>query len=240
MFVPDEVNKISYATSFGVGAIPWYQLSRTCKYLQRIEHLSVREIKGAEIIRNIADRDAKVVCDPTLLLTKEEWANQIPTRRVVDGKYIFCYFLGKNEEHRKLAKMLKEKCGYKIICTPFLDSFVECDLTFGDEQLFDIGPDDFVNLIRHAEYILTDSFHGSVFSIIHNKQFLVLNRFSEGGQSRNSRIDSLCSLLGLEKRRFKDNIYSEMIEPIAYNTVEEKLSDLRSESIQFLKESLER
>lgn len=238
MFVPDSVKKVSYATSFGVSEIPWYQIRRTRKYLKRFDSLSVREIRGAEIINKIAGRRAEVVCDPTLLLSCDEWRREIPSKRIVEGKYIFCYFLGENPTHRKLAEELQAKTGYKIVTTPFLDSFVEEDLHFGDERLFDIGPDDFVNLIRGAEYVLTDSFHGSVFSIIHHKQFLILDRFMSGKQSRNSRIESLCSLLGLEKRRYSENVVNEIMAVIDYNEVDEKMKVWRTASLDFLVKAL--
>jgi len=112
-------------------------------------------------------------------------------------------------------------------------------LEFGDRQLFDVAPDDFVNLIRGAEYVLTDSFHGSVFSILHHKQFVTFNRFSgASGNSRNSRIDSLCGLLGLEKRRYHQDILLEAAAPIDYEAVEQKLTVLRRESADYLAQSL--
>ena len=240
MFVPEKINKVSYATSFGVSSIPWYQVKRTKQYLERINHLSVREVKGAELIKNIANLKAAVVVDPTLLLTKDDWEKRIPYKRLVKEPYIFCYFLGENTSHREIAKELSKKTGKKIVCTPFLDSFVNTDVNFGDEQLFDISPDDFMNLIRYADYILTDSFHGSVFSIIHHKQFVVLNRFLDGGQSRNSRIDSLCKILGLENRRYNPDvdIKSQIEAPIEYMLVEEKKEKIRQKSLEFLANSL--
>lgn len=240
MFVPDDVNKISYATSFGVSSIPWYQKKRTKEYLRRINYLSVREVKGAQIVNEVSGLTAKVVVDPTLLLTKEEWAEAVPEKRLIEEPYIFCYFLGENVQHRDIADELKKKTGLKIVCTPHLDSFVERDLNFGDAQLFDIGPDDFVNLIRGAEYVLTDSFHGSVFSILHHKKFVTLNRFADGGQSRNSRIDSLCTLLGLEERRYKEDVATQITAPIDYEAVEEKLTALRKESLAFLESALKK
>ena len=79
--------------------------------------------------------------------------------RVVKDKYIFCYLLGSNPQHREWAEELKKHTGYKIVTIPFLDEFVESDITFGDCQLFDVGPAEFMNLIRYAEYVCTDSFH---------------------------------------------------------------------------------
>ena len=238
MFVPDEVNKVSYATSFGVSNIPWYQKNRTREYLKRINYLSVREIRGAQIVGELTNREAKVVADPTLLLTAKEWSEAIPPRKIIDQPYIFCYFLGENETHREVAEELSKKTGLRIVTTPFLDSFVKRDLTFGDEQRFDIGPDDFVNLIRGAEYVLTDSFHGTVFSILHHKQFMTFSRFASGTQSRNSRIDSILRLAGLEDRRFDQDVYSQIQKAIDYALVDEKIEGLRQESYSFLTKAL--
>lgn len=240
MFVPDEVNKVSYATSFGVSNIPWYQKRRTKKYLSRIDYLSVRELRGAEMVSSLACREVKIVADPTLLLTAPEWDEVIPKKEVVAEPYIFCYFLGKNEMHRELGEELSRITGLRIISTPFLDSFVKRDLHFGDEQRFSTGPDDFVNLIRNAEYVLTDSFHGTVFSILYHKQFLTLSRFFSGTQSRNSRIESILHLVGLEKRLFKQDVFREIRDFIDYVRVDENIEILRRESYEFLSRALNR
>lgn len=146
-------------------------------------------------------------------------------------------FLGTNEEHRKIANEFKNKTGLKLVTCPFLDNYVECDLNFGDIQLFDMDAADFVNLIRHAEYILTDSFHGSVFSILNHKKFVTFNRFNAGANSRNSRIDSLCILLGLGERRYSGDVMN-VEKDINYNAVEEKLEKLRADSIKYLETAL--
>ena len=238
MFVPDGVNKVSYATSFGVSNIPWYQKGRTSAYLNRIDYLSVREIRGAEIVSQLSHKEAKVVADPTLLLSAQEWSEAIPTRDIIGHPYIFCYFLGENEAHREIAEELSQKTGLPIVTTPFLDSFVERDMSFGNEQRFDIGPDDFVNLIRNAQYVLTDSFHGTVFSILHHKQFMTFSRFASGTQSRNSRIDSILRLAGLEDRRFDQDVYSQIQKAIDYALVDEIIEGLRQESYSFLTKAL--
>ena len=156
---------------------------------------------------------------------------------MVDESYVFCYFLGTNEEHRKIANEFKAKTGLKLVTCPFLDNYVGCDLEFGDVQLFDMDATDFVNLIRHAEFVLTDSFHGSVFSILNHKKFMTFNRFNTGANSRNSRIDSLCTLLGLSERRYNGNVMN-VKEDIDYNAVEEKLEKLRAESAKYLEDAL--
>ena len=87
--------------------------------------------------------------------------------------------------------------------------------------------------------MVTDSFHGSVFSILNHKQFITCNRFEDGDKaSRNSRIDSLCSLLGLSERRYQGDITSRMMMPIDYVAVDERLMQLRNNSWKYLESSL--
>ena len=232
-FAPDNKSKIAYATS----QIPNSQKKATAKYLNRFQHLSTRELAGQKIIKELTGKTAQVVCDPTLLFDAEGWKQMLPEKEVVEEPYVFCYFLGTNEEHRKFANEFKNKTGLKLITCPFLDNYVECDLSFGDIQLFDMDAVDFVNLIRHAEYILTDSFHGSVFSILNHKKFMTFNRFNAGANSRNSRIDSLCTLLGLSERRYSGDVMN-VEKDINYNAVEEKLEKLRADSIKYLETAL--
>lgn len=237
-FAKQKAKKISYATSFGVSYIPENQKKRTARYLKDFDYLSTREIKGQEIIKTLSNKDAKVVCDPTLLFTAEQWNEILPNEKIIPEKYIFCYYLGENAEHREAANILKNKTNYKIVTIPFLDNYVEIDKKFGDVQLYDVDSKDFVNLIRNAEYVLTDSFHGTVFSILNHKKFITFNRFSGGKGSRNSRIDSLCTLLGLNDRRFNKDICSEVDREIDYTNIDKKLKEFRNDSIEFLKDAL--
>lgn len=123
-----------------------------------------------------------------------------------------------------------------------MDEFVERDMSFGDDQRFDVSPVDFLNLIRGAKYIVTDSFHGSVFSILNHKSFLTVNRYSDSlRKSKNTRIDSLFSLLGVEDRHYTSeslDIENSIEADIDYAEVDRRLTDLRNETFDFLKRSL--
>ncbi len=237
-FAPDNKPKIAYATSFGVSDIPSRYRTGFTKFLKRFQALSTRELAGQKIIKDLIGKTTQVVCDPTLLFDADGWGKMIPDRRVVEEPYVFCYFLGTNEDHRKAAEEFKNKTGLKLVTCPFLDNFIERDLKFGDIQMFDMDAADFVNLIRHAEFILTDSFHGSVFSILHHKRFLTFNRFHAGVNSRNSRIDSLCTLLGLSNRRYDGDVMA-VQGLIDYSRVENRVNILRNESIEYLRTALE-
>ena len=198
--------RISYAPSFGVSRIPSIQKRRTNEYLKEFSFISCREQKGVDIVKNIANRDAKLVLDPTLLFTAEEW-NQLlnKPKRVVKQKYIFSYFLGNNPSQRDFVNKLKSITGLSIVFCPHIDEIIPTDRNFGDICLYDVGPAEFFSLIRDAEYVCTDSFHGSVFSILNQKKFVTFNRFKKSKASTNSRIDSLFSLLELHSHRADDD-----------------------------------
>lgn len=242
MFVPDEIPKIAYATSFGVSKIPENKKKIARSFLSRIDYISVRELRASEMVKELIGRNVPTVVDPTLLFTGEEWEKIVSKKKIIKEKYIFCYLLGNNLQHRKWAEELKRETGYKIVTIPHLDEFVECDATFGDYSLYDVDPANFVNLIRNAEYVCTDSFHGSVFSILNHKQFVTFNRFEEGSKnSRNSRIESLFSQTALNNRRVTSSsveICRAMDEKIEYDLVEKKLSKMRDKSVSFLQEAL--
>ena len=164
-FIPENKSKIAYAPSFGVSNIPQKQIVKTRSYLQRIQHISVREVAGANIVKRLTGRTVPVVCDPTALLTKEDWDKLKSNRKYLDGKYIFCYFLGSNPLHREFANRVKKEIGYQIVALQHIDEFVKRDLSFGDVTPYDVAPQDFINLLSNAEVVLTDSFHGTMFSI---------------------------------------------------------------------------
>lgn len=242
-FVPDHIRKISFATSFGINAIPGYQIKRTREYLKRIEHISVREVCGRKIIKELTGRESTIALDPTLMFSGYEWDQWFPWNKVINQPYIFAYLLGNNAENRAVIKKFARQNDLIMVTCPHLDQFVHKDLSFGEKQLFDISPIDFLNLIRNAEYICTDSFHGTVFSILYHKRFVSFSRFASNEKlSTNNRIESLLNLLGLCDRIYHNNVmdFKEWAEKhIDYDNVEKKLNILRKETSEFLDHALE-
>jgi len=239
MFVPDNIKKISYASSFGVKYIPWYQKKRTAKFLNRMDYISMRENSGKNIVKELTGKDVPVVLDPVFMFDKNGWEELIPYKEEYDDEYIFAYFLGNNSEHRKAVKEFANKKGLKIVTLRHLDQYVEEDENFGDYAPYDVAPDKFLNLLRGATYVCTDSFHGAVFSIIHKKQFIVFNRYSNNSKhSKNSRIDSLCENLGINNCRYNGNIELFLNNKIEYKNVEENLNKLKLKSSKYIEEAL--
>ena len=240
-WVPDNINKISYATSFGISKIPDKYTDEYKKFLYRINYLSVREESGKKICDEYGI-SSKVVCDPTILLTKEEWEQETVQEKIILDKYILCYFLGSNIEHRKFAEKLREKTGYKIVSLNHADEYVKYSDTFADITPYDIGPREWINLIKNAEYVCTDSFHGTVFSLLFNKTFFDFRRYSESNKmSTNSRIDSLLDLAGVDKNRIltgNEDVDTVIKYKINYNKVNKNIDKIRQESKEWLLNSI--
>lgn len=238
MFVPDHIRKISVASSFGVSKIPWYQKKRTAKFLNRIDYISMREDRGSQIVKELTGREVITILDPVFAFNQKKWDAFIPSEKIYDEEYIFAYFLGDNKEHREAVNELSRITGLKIVALRHLDQYVEIDELFGDYAPYDVGPDKFLNLIRGANFVCTDSFHGTCFSIINHKKFMVFNRYIEGNKnSKNSRIDTLTTTLGLQDRRYSGKIDAILVD-IDYDAVTRKLNQLKNKSEKYLDEAL--
>ncbi len=240
LFVDDNVRKVAYASSFGVQEIPDFQKKATGAYLDRFYKIGVREKRGKEIVDALSHQTAQVVADPTLLLSREEWEEEIASSVINDKEpYMFCYLISENEDARAKATELAKQKDLKIICIRHLEKYRAVDDTYGDEAPYNVGPNEFVKYIRNAKYIVTDSFHCTVFSHILHQNFLTFYRSSAGKNARNSRIDSLISVLGSSKNKLYAVGGMKGIDAeVNWNTVDENLSKLRESSMNFLKEAL--
>ncbi|MDD4590210.1 MAG: polysaccharide pyruvyl transferase family protein [Parabacteroides sp.] len=236
-FVPDNVKKIAFSTSFGVPELPMQLHKHAKKFLSRIEHISVRENTGADIVKSISGKKATVVCDPTMLLTSEDWMHIQDKKPFAEGKYILCYFMGDNPEHREFVKKLKEKTGCRIIGLLHGASYISSDEEFADEKPYNVGPSEFINLIRNAEYICTDSFHGIVFCILNQKKFFSFRRWPDESKfSANDRLYTLLDFTGLSRRMLNGNedVDKCIEDSINYSEVLEKVSEKRKMSMEYL------
>lgn len=230
-FVEDNNKKISYAASFGVGFIPgelkiWYK-----NLLQDFKAISVREKQGQAIIKSLCSKEVPVVLDPTFLLTKEEW-KKLNTCDTKNKKYILVYCLRRSNLLNKMAEKLKIKTGFEIIVlNPRIRNI------YDKFSAYNVGPEDFIRLFMNAEYILTNSFHGTAFAINFNKKFLV-DLDINSAISTNSRLLNILSLLGLEDRIVENIDIKKMYQDIDYRKVNKILDEERIKSINYLKKSL--
>ena len=240
LFVDDSVKKVAYASSFGVSEIPEFQKKATGKYLDRFAYIGVREQRGKEIVDSLSHKTAQVVADPTLLLNRDEWEKEIEDSKINETEpYIFCYFLGTNQDARKAVNELKAKTGLKIITIKHMDEYVPEDENFGDEAPYNVGPNDFVKYISKATYVCTDSFHCTAFSIQFHRDFMTFYRFASNNKAgRNSRIDSLFNTLQINKNHIYNGNIDLINDPINWSIVDKLLKRLRQDSLLFLQKSI--
>lgn len=240
-FVPDNVLKVAYSASFGVSELPRYTRHAAGQFLNRINHIAVREASGKTIVESVSKKQATLVLDPTYLLTADDWAQRFPVERPIAEPYVLCYFLGNNEESKKNARAYADKKDLKLVSILSDESISPIDVSFADEVVTGKGPNEFLNLIRHAECIMTDSFHGIAFSIIHNRQFFVFYRNKPTDKnSRNTRIDNILGIFDLQSHLVNDpaSWLTQEPAPIDFAAVNKIWERRRNESVAYLDHAL--
>lgn len=243
-FVKNQKFKMSYAASLGRSEWTAEEMCVFKEYLSDYTAVSVREEDAVNILKEASPAPVEWVVDPTLLLTRKEW-DKICAPRIVKDSYVFCYFLGTDAEERLLAEQYAKRKGLKLVSMPFLQKqtllnkeFRKHESEFGDEQLYDISPEQFLSLIKYADCVFTDSFHATLFSGLYQKEYFVFGREVMG-----ARIASLTKLYETEERfcntaEKKKLEYLQAQKPIDYSRKLEKLLKLQRISEDYLKRNL--
>lgn len=240
-FVPDNIKKIAYSTSFGVAELHNSIKKHAAYFLNRFDFISVRENSGKEIVERLTKKKAEVVCDPTMLLTREEWDSELIPFEHPSEDYILVYIMGKSKTQRNFVKRLKDATGLKTVALLHGSIYIPSDEKRFDETPFDIGPLDFIGLIKNAKYVCTDSFHCCVFSILNHTNFFVFERDGKNKTtSANDRIYTLLKHACLSDRVLKGNekIDEALLSDIDFNKADKNIESLRNKSIEFLKYAL--
>ena len=245
-FVPDGVIRLSYATSLGVSSYPRYLYRSSRAVWKSFDHISVREEEGRNIVKKICGEDfpVEVVVDPTYLITKEEWESLIPCEKQETDKYVLSFILGNNVEYQRCVRNFADFKKIKLISILSNESSSAIDMTYPDRVVIGASPEQFINLIRGAEYVFTDSFHGIAFSVINKVQFFVFYRRraeDKNKYSRNSRIDNILRMWNIRERLIQEPTLdwnSESFKTIDYNKVHEIVERERIRSLEYLRQSL--
>ena len=211
------------------------------QFIERIDFVSCREMSGVKLIKELTTRDVPMVCDPTLLLTAKDWEDCLSNKVSYNEKYVFCYFIGNNPNQRQLVKEYARKEKLKIVALLHIDEYIASDEGYADYTPYNVGPSEFLYLIKNAECVMTDSFHASVFSLQFHKEFYTFNRFENGkGNSTSSRIDSLLETVKLQNRKVINGAKLDMLsdKKIDYCQVDHLLMKFRETSLEYLKSVL--
>ena len=218
--------KCSYAASIGEHIPPEQFRNDYSRLLNDFDEILVREDYGADIVNELTGKKPEVVCDPTLLLTAEEW-NKLLKEPKIRGKYILVYQLGINPEIVNFAKRLKKKTGYRIVYIPFpLVGLLKCRCEIT------VGPAEWMGLFKNAEYVISDSFHGVVFSLLFNRKFFA----KADGHHKNRRVEQLLKLVNLSDRTMNDVSDEQLTEEIDFTYANEQIANFRNFSLHKLSE----
>lgn len=233
--VSSNIKKISYAASIGMSIYEKYHQDFFNK-LKKIDVVSVREESAALFIKKLFFNKIDVVLDPTFLIDKEKWKSLLSLRCKINKPYILVYCLeNSNKEFIDIVNCIINKLGLCVICNQksFFKSrrFINTIKTFGSS-----GPDEFLSYLLHAEFVVTNSFHGTAFSIIFNKKFICVPHLTLG-----SRMTDLLKKFGLSERivENKNQINDELISfDINYVDAENKIKFYKEKSFAFLRDAL--
>ena len=196
--------------------------------LRSLTYISVREERLAQAVEKLTGREVTTVVDPTLLLERADYEDLLYKEPLVAEKYILAYFVVEDELLGKCAEKAAAVLGYRLIelhykKTPKLKS---------ENMIFDAGPREFLTYIRDAEMIFTNSFHGTVFSILFQKKFYSVYK-------ENGRISNLLAFLNLEERHITAEDAMNYADGIDYTHVGDKLCNYRRQSVEYLKKGIE-
>lgn len=228
-FAPKSKKKISYAASFGKKKLESFEITETRNLLQNYDAISLREKSGVDIVEKLGINKSVHVVDPTLLLDGNEW-RELSSNKYKDDKYILVYNLNRNKKIDKYAENLSKKTGLKV-------RFLSYQLhEFYKKGKISCNPkvEDFLSLVDNAEYIITDSFHATAFSINFNKQFVIVYP-----ENFSTRLQSLLELNNLENRVAKSECDLKIIDnKIDFNVVNKIMNKERKRSLDWLKKAL--
>lgn len=227
-FVPFGGKRMSYAASFGIDYIkPKFQ-DMVKQNLMRFQQITVREKQGVRILRQLGLSAVQVV-DPVFLLPKNEWG-KLSVSPSIKGKYILVYDFGRNKMMQEFAIRYAKKHQLKILS---LNDFVSH--SYADYNINNAGPREFLGLIKNAECFISNSFHGTAFSIIFEKQFFVFNR----KDAVNSRMESLMEMAGLQDRLIiNESDFEKMDSHIDYDAVNSRISEYVAQSKDVLAKNI--
>ncbi len=228
-FYENGPRRLSYASSFGVSSLSKERELVYKEALNKFEHISTREETGKTLVNNITGRESVISLDPTMLLDANEWS-KYEEKSGLDEPYVLIYDMRHSQKVMDTAKKLAEIKGCKVVA---LSRIVIQDKKI--RTLYGISPGQFLDLFKNAEAVVTDSFHGTVFSITYQKEFY--SYCSRQGMKIGSRITNILKSLGLSERLIHDGAEVEFSE-ISYDSVTELLKKMREVSLGYLKKIL--
>ena len=225
-YVP--VRKIGYAVSLGTASES--QLRTYKKWIDDFDVITVREPKSALIINQVTSKTITSVVDPVLLLPQSSWKELVPCHKT---NKLLCYFVREEGLQGKIQRA--KELAYQLNLEVEIVNLRITKQNFSEKILFDLSPIDFLTELSNAEYVYTDSFHGTVFSLIYERNFTTVVSNSESGDNRKRDI---LNMVGLTNRIRNIDVSSDVLESIDYKLVNKKMMVIRNRSNALLNDFL--
>ncbi|MBQ3157467.1 MAG: polysaccharide pyruvyl transferase family protein [Clostridia bacterium] len=223
----------SYAASFGKSDIPVSMYPEIQKKLANLDSISVREEHGAKLVKECSDRTAQVVSDPVLLLDRTAWNEVAAPQKKARKPYIFVYVTHWCKNMEQFIELLKAETGLPVVMSAY-----SVGVCLKRKVFLPQSPDRWLQQLRDAEYVVTNSFHATAFSnIFHKKFFVVVN--GERDKGINIRMYNLLNKLGLLDRLFAAPPEKIDTAEIDFTQADKEIAAMREESLTFLRENLE-
>lgn len=219
----NDILRIAYAPSVALDKWPYKEgvTMQLRELIKKFSAVSVREESSVKLLKDNLGVDAQWVLDPTMLLEKEDYMNVCKDVPVTDEPFVFAYILDMNDDKQKMVDFTMRELGCNVKY-----------LTAGNIQADDTIEKWLANF-RDARYVITDSYHGTVFSLLFQKQFYCFYNFYRG----NARMDSLKKVCEIDNRFISETV-CELDEEIDYDIVMAKINTMRNKSMLFLEKSL--
>jgi len=235
-FVPKYKNIISYASSFGRNNLPDRYKIYYRQFLRNYKSISVREESGRFIVEELLGEKPFVALDPTMLFDLSHWKTLVVQPKI-KNKYLFCYSLNNNNELIRYAIEICKNHGLSLVIISD-DKLLDNNINIINAS--DSGPMEWLGLIQNSDYVITDSFHGTVFSILFQKQFYSYVKKDNAEGNCGTRLESLLNQLSLENRLINNlNIDKDINnESIEYININKNVDMLRRASKEYLKKAL--
>lgn len=236
-FLKGENDKrtVAYAPSMGISNSDLIKAEQA-ELLKQIDCVSCREEEGSTIIKDIINREVPVVLDPTLMVQQSEWdtlANSI--QDIESSPYILCYFLGKNIPHTYISALSK-LTEYKVLN---IQMFNRLNNLQSDQEITDVGPCEFLNLVKNAMWVCTDSFHATIFSYIFKRKMSVFKRFKNTEkENQNSRIYTLVNLLEIKWALTETDDVPDLNKQNVFHFNSDALKYWQRQSINYIRNSI--
>lgn len=231
-FVKDKRSCIAYAPSFGTGLLPPAFESTFASAVKDFFALSLREKSGIAYISRLTGREIACVPDPVLLLSRDEWL-EIAPKRLIKDPYILCYFIGDVEGMRAFARSMHKKTDLPLVVI----NKHHRDMFYPNKKYYSSGPEEFLSLVEHCDYVCTNSFHAVMYSLLFQKNFWVFTNAGEGSAS--SRIVSILETVGLTDRILDSNTPwpEDPTIPIDFGLSQKVLAEFSQEGRSFLQKT---